>query len=687
MTADRHRPRQRAARADRRAAAAAAAVRVADAARPADRHLAAVLAVRVERRAGRRRRALGPVRCGSRSAPSRCAAPAASTTTSSTATSTARSSGPGFGRWRAGGSSVSAAWVLIALLCAIGLGVLLQLNRDRAARRARQHRAGRRLPVHEAHHLVAAGVARPGLLLGRAGRLAGGDRQPRLAGAAAVARHRRLGDRLRHALRDPGRRGRRAGRGEEQRPARSATRRRWAIADLLCAGAAAVGRGGVVGPARLGRAARAAPGGRCISPTRRFAPTRPTGRARSRCSAPTASAGCWCSSACWSSASPAARRRPCFPSKIPAQSAERLVERATAAGADAADALYAGDRSSSVEVRLGELEQVGRSEGEEVGLRRVPRQPLGERVLVRPVRRCARCAGRARAGDGRRGAGRPLCRARAGRPARARRPARPRRARSAASPTPPSFAAARWKPRKRRLASPESPIRPALRPAPRHRPSRLRPRPASPAPIGRPASAARPAWSQARAGRCSATMPGTARAISPTSTRPRRSAASPATRAVARLNPVRPKSGRMPVLFDPRVASTLLGHFAGAINGVVGRAQVELPSGQARRAACSRAGVTIVDDPLRRRGLRSRPFDGEGVRVARMDIVADGVLHTWMADSASARQLGIAPTGHAVARRRRLARRQPEQFLHRRRAAQPRGAARRHFPRRSWSPS
>ena len=73
--------------------------------------------------------------------------------------------------------SVRSAWVLIALLCAIGLIVLAQLNRTARDRRARQRRAGRRLPLHEAHHLVAAGVARARLLLGRSGRLAGGHRR------------------------------------------------------------------------------------------------------------------------------------------------------------------------------------------------------------------------------------------------------------------------------------------------------------------------------------------------------------------------------------------------------------------------------------------------------------------------------------------------------------------------------
>ena len=60
------------------------------------------------------------------------------------------------------------------------------------------------------------------------------------------------------------------------------------------------------------------------------------------------------------------------------------------------------------------------------------------------------------------------------------------------------------------------------------------------------------------------------------------------------------------------------------------------------------AGIAVVDDPLRERGLRSLPFDGEGVATERRAIVADGVLKTWLLDSRSARQLGLASTGHAV---------------------------------------
>jgi PmbA protein len=119
------------------------------------------------------------------------------------------------------------------------------------------------------------------------------------------------------------------------------------------------------------------------------------------------------------------------------------------------------------------------------------------------------------------------------------------------------------------------------------------------------------------------------------------------TRAVARLNPTRPKPGKYPVLFDARVSATLLGHFAAAISGSsIARKTSFLQDKLGAQIFAN--GVTIVDDPLRIRGLRSRPFDGEGVRVSRRELVSDGVLNQWIAESASARQLGIAPTGHAA---------------------------------------
>jgi PmbA protein len=120
-----------------------------------------------------------------------------------------------------------------------------------------------------------------------------------------------------------------------------------------------------------------------------------------------------------------------------------------------------------------------------------------------------------------------------------------------------------------------------------------------------------------------------------------------ARRAVSRLNPVSIKAGVMPVLFDPRVATTLLGHFVAAISGSAIARQTSFLL-DALETQVFAEGITIHDDPFRKRGLRSRAFDGEGLPVRAMNLVDNGVLTSWLADSASARQLGIQPTGHAI---------------------------------------
>ena len=118
-------------------------------------------------------------------------------------------------------------------------------------------------------------------------------------------------------------------------------------------------------------------------------------------------------------------------------------------------------------------------------------------------------------------------------------------------------------------------------------------------------------------------------------------------RAVRRLNPTRPRTAKLPVVFDPRVAGSLLGHLLGAINGAsVARGTTFLKDAMGTRVMS--AGITIQDDPHRRRGLRSRVFDGEGVPTRKLALVEDGVLRTWVLDSRSARQLGLASTGSAV---------------------------------------
>jgi PmbA protein len=118
-------------------------------------------------------------------------------------------------------------------------------------------------------------------------------------------------------------------------------------------------------------------------------------------------------------------------------------------------------------------------------------------------------------------------------------------------------------------------------------------------------------------------------------------------RAVARLNPTRPKTARLPVVYDPRVAGSLLGHLAGAINGAsIARGTSFLKDRLGERVFAS--GIKVHDDPLRRRGLRSKPWDGEGTPTAARLLVEDGRLTTWLLDSRSARQLGLKSTGHAA---------------------------------------
>ena len=117
-------------------------------------------------------------------------------------------------------------------------------------------------------------------------------------------------------------------------------------------------------------------------------------------------------------------------------------------------------------------------------------------------------------------------------------------------------------------------------------------------------------------------------------------------RAVARLNARKAASAQVPVVYDPRVSGSLLGHLAGAIGGAaVARGTTFLKDKLGERIFPQ--SVTIVDDPRRRRGLRSRPFDGEGIGTRPIDVVKDGVLSTWILDLRSARQLGMSSTGHA----------------------------------------
>jgi PmbA protein len=325
--------------------------------------------------------------------------------------------------------------------------------------------------------------------------------------------------------------------------------------------------------------------------------------------------------------------------------AESLVERGIRAGATAADALYVGERSSGVQVRMGELEDVSRSEGEQIGLRlfvgrrsaTVASSDLSSEALGMLVERCLAMAEQA-----------------------------PEDAYAGLAP-------------KELLQKGEPPFLDnddGLEPDPAELRSRaLEAERAALAVQGvtnssgsganAHASTIALATSGGFSGAYRSTGYGCAVSViageggsmqrdSWSHTTRHLEDLEPAAligreageRAVRRLNPKRPRPGRHPVLFDPRVSGSLLGHLAGAISGSSIARKTSFLQDKLGQAVFA-SGVTVVDDPLRLRGLRSRPFDGEGVRVSRKELISDGALMSWIAESASARQLGMNSTGHA----------------------------------------
>ena len=325
--------------------------------------------------------------------------------------------------------------------------------------------------------------------------------------------------------------------------------------------------------------------------------------------------------------------------------AETLVERGIASGASAADALYVGERSTGVQVRLGEIDSLGSSEGEQIGLRLFVGQrsataassDLSDESLGTLVERCLAMAreapedpyaGLAPSELLQRGELPALDSTDSADPSPAELRARALEADNAAlgveGVTNSSGCGASVSNTTIALATSDG-FSGAYRSS------------------GHGCSAAVVAGEAASMQRDHASH--SARHLEDLDC-PADIGRLAGERAVKRLNASRPKAGKYPVLFDPRVSSTLLGHFAGAISGSsIARKTSFLQDKLGQRVFAP--GVTIVDDPLRRRGLRSRPFDGEGVSVARRELVSDGVLNQWIAESASARQLGIEPTGHA----------------------------------------
>ena len=323
-----------------------------------------------------------------------------------------------------------------------------------------------------------------------------------------------------------------------------------------------------------------------------------------------------------------------------------IVARATRAGADAADAVVASDAATDVSVRLGKLEDVGRSEGEELGLRvfvgkrsaSVSTSDISAASMDALVERAVAMAREA-----------------------------------------PDDPWAGLAPADRLLhgAPPQldlddgAEVEPAaLKAMALEAEDAARAVPGVTNSEGGGASAARHIWALATSTGFAGAYATTGHGVSASvlagegsgmerdyahhSARLARLLDSPAEigrrageRAVARVNPGKPPSGAMPVVFDPRVGGSLLNHLIGAIGGAAITRKTSFLLDKLGRQVFA-PGVSVQDDPHRPHGLRSRPFDGEGLPVTPTAIIADGMLETWLLDSASARQLGLSPTGHAA---------------------------------------
>ncbi len=326
--------------------------------------------------------------------------------------------------------------------------------------------------------------------------------------------------------------------------------------------------------------------------------------------------------------------------------AAALVEAALKAGADAADVLYVGDASTSVQVRLGALEDVGRSEGEEIGLRlfvgrrsaSVSSSDLSADALHALVERAAAMASEAPE-DLHSGLAPEEKLYRDGAPEL--------EADDGADPSPAELKA-------RSLA-----IEEAARAV-----AGITNSEGAGVSAGRTVIALATSHGFVRGYTNSGYSAGVA-VIAGTGADMQRDHAShnarnyadldppeglgalAAERTLKRLNPARLRSGAMPVLFDPRVGGSLVGHLLAAMSGPTVARKTSFLLGRQTEPIFAET-IHIVDDPHRRRGLRSKPFDGEGVATRPTRLVEAGRITGWLLNAASARQLGLETTGHAT---------------------------------------
>ena len=118
-------------------------------------------------------------------------------------------------------------------------------------------------------------------------------------------------------------------------------------------------------------------------------------------------------------------------------------------------------------------------------------------------------------------------------------------------------------------------------------------------------------------------------------------------RAVRRLNAQKAKTGTVNVIFEPRMARTIASHIASMVNGAAVARKTSLLQNRMGEQIM-KPTITVTDQPLKKRGNSSRPFDGEGVEGVPLNVIENGVLRHWFLSSSVARELHLETNGHGV---------------------------------------
>ncbi len=119
-----------------------------------------------------------------------------------------------------------------------------------------------------------------------------------------------------------------------------------------------------------------------------------------------------------------------------------------------------------------------------------------------------------------------------------------------------------------------------------------------------------------------------------------------AMRTLRRLGARKVSTQQVPVIFDPEIAASLLGHLSSAASGYALYKGASFLVDQLGKRVASEA-VTVYDDPTLPSGLGSKPFDGEGLPSYRKVVVERGVLKSYLLDTYSGKKLGLPSTGNA----------------------------------------